>query len=100
MGGLWGIGGFRGGGKKSQTDHMVIIKNNPTKISKIGEIGKNLNFYDLFLLEMVYLALEAPLKWDLFRLMDCEKNHYYIYFSSAFLHTLSEYLLHFWRNEN
>ena len=77
MGDPRGIGGFRGEGKKFQTEHMVIIKNNPTKNLKNRRNWKKSDFfYDLFLLEMVYLALEPPLKWDLFRLMDCEKNHY------------------------
>ena len=69
MGDPWGIGGFRGGGGEAQREREHILK-------KIGEIGiKSENFSDIFLLEMVYLALEPPLKWDLFRLMDCEKNH-------------------------
>ena len=32
---------------------------------------------------------------DLFRLMGCEQIAKKIYFSSAFLHTLPEYLIHF-----
>ena len=44
---------------------------------------------------MVHLAFEPPLKWDLFGLMDWKKKSLKKYFSSAFLYTLSEYLLQF-----
>ena len=77
MGDQWRIGGFREGGG-GLIEH--IFKNNPPKNLKNRrnqkERKKNRNFFsDLFLLEIVYLALEPPLEWDLFRLMDCEKNH-------------------------
>ena len=73
MGDPWGIGSFRGEGEEAQIEH--IIKNNAPKNLKNRRNREKFPICsELFLLEMVYLALEPPLKWDLFRLMDCEKK--------------------------
>ena len=72
MGDPWGIGGFSGEGRRPEREGTSYKDNPPKNLKNLRNREKIGKFSDLFLLEMVYLALEPPLKWDLFRLMVCE----------------------------
>ena len=63
--GTRGESGFLGGGGE-EAQREDILKNNPPKISKIGEIGKNQKFFPInFYSKWCILA---------YRLRDCDKK--------------------------